>query len=235
MNAIIVDDERLARQELKSLLENHKDIDVIDECSNHIEAVESIEKHRPDVVFLDIQMPEKNGFELLEELDYMPQIIFITAYDEFAINAFEVNAFDYILKPIDENRLAQSINKLRIEENKPGNNDKLPNDHKIFIKDGSKCWFVELSKIRRFESVGNYSKVFFDEYKPLILKSLNNLEERLDESIFFRTNRKTIVNLNFISKIEPSDNGGLIIYMIDGEEVDVSRRQSVRFKNIMSL
>lgn len=234
MRAIIVDDERLARQELKSLLENNK-VEIIAECANHIEAKKEIEELRPDVVFLDIQMPEKNGFELLDDLDYIPEVVFVTAYDEFAINAFKVNAFDYLLKPIDESVLKSTIEKLSVNFSEKQNTEKLDENDKIFIKDGNKCWFVELLKIRRFDSVGNYSQVYFDEFKPLILKSLNNLEEKLNEKLFFRANRKTIINLNFIDKIEPSDNGGLILYMSDGEIVDVSRRQSVRFKNVMSL
>lgn len=234
MRVLIVDDERLARQELKSTLEN-KNVEIIAECSNHIEAKKEIEELRPDVVFLDIQMPEKNGFELLEDLEYIPLIVFVTAYDEYAINAFKVNAFDYLLKPIDEALLNETLGKL--ENNLPSNrsNEKLSGIDKIFIKDGNKCWFVKLSDIRRFDSVGNYSQVYFKDFKPLILKSLNNLEEKLSEKLFFRANRKTIINLNFINKIEPSDNGGLILYMSDEEVIDVSRRQSVRFKNVMSL
>lgn len=234
MKAIIVDDERLARQELRSLLEKHK-VEILAECANHIEAKKEIEEHKPDVIFLDIQMPEKNGFEVLEDLEYMPEVVFVTAYDEFAINAFKVNAFDYLLKPIDEQLLEQTINKLNANLSETKESNKLDENDKIFIKDGEKCWFVELHKVRRFESVGNYSQVFFDNSKPLILKSLNNLEEKLSEKLFFRANRKTIINLNFINKIEPSDNSGLILYMTDEEVIDVSRRQSVRFKNIMSL
>lgn len=234
MKAIIIDDERLARKEIRVLLEKYN-VEIIEECSNHIEAKNAIENLQPDVVFLDIQMPEKNGFELLEELTFIPEVVFVTAYDEFAINAFKVNAFDYILKPIEEPILIETLKKLKSKLKTLSDNYKLNENDKIFIKDGNKCWFVELSKITCFESVGNYSQVFFDEHKPLVLKSLNSLENKLNEKLFFRANRKTIVNLNFINKIEPSDNGGLILYMSNGKVVDVSRRQSVRFKNVMSL
>lgn len=234
MKAIIVDDERLARQELRNLLKKHP-VNLVAECANHIEAKNAIETERPDVVFLDIQMPEKNGFELLEELEYIPEIVFVTAYDEYAINAFKVNAFDYLLKPINEKELENTIEKLKPIIQKKAGEYKLENSDKIFIKDGNKCWFVTLKDVRRFESVGNYCQVFFDDNKPLILKSLNNLEERLDEKVFFRANRKAIVNLNFIDKIEPTEGSGLVLYMADKTIVDVSRRQSVKFKTIMSL
>jgi two-component system, LytTR family, response regulator len=234
MKAIIVDDERLARQEIKTILAKH-DVEILQECANHIEAIEAIENERPDVIFLDIQMPEKNGFELLQELSYMPQVVFVTAYDEHALKAFEVNALDYLMKPIDEQRMESALNKVRKNLKSSGKHDKyLPTD-KIFIKDGDKCWFVELSEIRMFSSVGNYVQVFFNDFKPLVLKSLNNLEEKLDEKFFFRANRKTIINLNYIDKIEPGLNNSLVVYLKNGEEVEVSRRQSVRFKNIMSL
>jgi two-component system LytT family response regulator len=234
MRAIIVDDERLARQEIKNILAKH-DVEILQECANHVEAIESIESERPDVIFLDIQMPEKNGFELLQELSYMPQVVFVTAYDEHALKAFEVNALDYLMKPIDEQRMESALNKVRKNLKSSAKHDKyLPTD-KIFIKDGDKCWFVELSEIRMFSSVGNYVQVFFNDFKPLVLKSLNNLEEKLDEKYFFRANRKTIINLNYIDKIEPGLNNSLVVYLKNGEEVEVSRRQSVRFKNIMSL
>jgi two-component system, LytTR family, response regulator len=234
MKAIIVDDERLARSEIKNILQKH-DVEILQECANHIEAIEAIDTLRPDVVFLDIQMPEKNGFEVLQEITYMPHVVFVTAYDEFALKAFEVNALDYLMKPIDEQRLEATLSKIKKNLNTSAKQDKYQPTDKIFIKDGEKCWFVELSEIKMFSSVGNYVQVFFKDFKPLVLKSLNSLEEKLDEKYFFRANRKTVINLNFIEKIEPGLNNSLIIYMKEGEEVEVSRRQSVRFKNIMSL
>jgi two-component system, LytTR family, response regulator len=234
MKAIIVDDERLARSEIKNILQKH-DVEILQECANHIEAIEAIDTLRPDVVFLDIQMPEKNGFEVLQEITYMPHVVFVTAYDEFALKAFEVNALDYLMKPIDDQRLEATLSKIKKNLNTSAKQDKYQPTDKIFIKDGEKCWFVELSEIKMFSSVGNYVQVFFKDFKPLVLKSLNSLEEKLDEKYFFRANRKTVINLNFIEKIEPGLNNSLIIYMKEGEEVEVSRRQSVRFKNIMSL
>jgi two-component system LytT family response regulator len=179
---------------------------------------------------------------MLSQLEKTPQVIFTTAYDEFALKAFEVNALDYLLKPIEPKRLADAIQKLQLTDQKETkvegenfNNSLLTENDQVFVKDGERCWFVKLSEIRLFESVGNYAKVFFGTNKPLILKSLNALEERLDEKTFFRANRKHIVNLRMIDKIEPYFNGGLLLDLKGGEKIEVSRRQTVKFKEMMSL
>ena len=241
MRTIIVDDERLARKELHALLKEHSFIDVIEECANAFEAKIAIEKLKPDLVFLDIQMPEKTGFDLLQELEFTPHIIFVTAYDEYAIKAFEVNAFDYILKPVDPERLAKTLGKIKEEieseeaEEEQISTERLSYGDKIFIKDGEKCWFVKLEDIRYFESVGNYIKVYFDDNKPLILRSLNKIEERLEDKHFFRTNRKNIVNVAWVSKVDNWFSGGLKLTLKTGEEIEVSRRQAQKFREIMSL
>ncbi len=242
LKAIIIDDERLARNELKKLLIEFADIEVVGEAANANEGLEKIESHSPDLIFLDIQMPGKTGFDMLTELDSAPHVIFTTAYDEYALKAFEVNALDYLMKPVEPKRLADAIQKLKIAEEKEIasamvgiNRGILTEADQIFVKDGERCWFVKLGDIRLFESVGNYAKVFFGTNKPLILKSLNALEERLDEKTFFRANRKHIVNLKMIEKIEPYFNGGLLLELKAGEKVEVSRRQAVKFKEMMSL
>jgi two-component system LytT family response regulator len=242
IKAVLIDDERLARTELKKLLSDFPEIEVVGEAANAAEGIESIENLQPDLVFLDIQMPGKTGFDMLSELEKAPHVIFTTAYDEYALKAFEVNALDYLLKPVEPKRLADAIHKLHIAEEKEamspaiGINRSLLNEHdQVFVKDGERCWFVKLSDIRLFESVGNYAKVFFAGNKPLILKSLNALEERLDEKVFFRANRKHIVNLRLIEKIEPYFNGGLLLELKGGEKIEVSRRQTVKFKEMMSL
>ncbi len=241
IKAIIVDDERLARTELKKLLALHPEILIIDEASNVDEGVEKIDLSHPDLIFLDIQMPGKTGFDLLAELERSPKVIFTTAYDEFALKAFEVNALDYLLKPIDPKRLADAIQKLQAEivlerASLYGNQrGPLSESDQVFVKDGEKCWFVKLQDIRLFESVGNYAKVYFDTNKPLILKSLNALEDRLDDRVFFRANRKHIINLHWIEKIEPYFNGGLLVELKGGEKIEISRRQTVKFKEMMSF
>jgi two-component system LytT family response regulator len=239
--AIIIDDERLARAELKKLLLDFGEIEVVGEAANAKEGIDKIEELQPDLIFLDIQMPGKTGFDMLAELDRSPHVIFTTAYDEFALKAFEVNALDYLMKPIEPKRLADAIHKLHQAEEKEMatlagfNRSMLTENDQVFVKDGERCWFVKLAEVRLFESVGNYAKVYFGTNKPLILKSLNALEERLDERTFFRANRKHIVNFRMIDKVEPYFNGGLLLDLKAGEKIEVSRRQAVKFKEMMSL
>jgi two-component system LytT family response regulator len=243
MKTLIIDDERLARKELISLLSKFPEIEIAGECSNALEAKGAIEELKPELVFLDIQMPGKNGFQLLEDLEFLPKVIFVTAYDEYAIRAFEVNALDYLLKPVEEERLKDAIAKLSEEHDEEDHNMdqtevrnelRLGQEDQIFLKDGEKCWFVPLKEVKMFESEGNYVRVYFQDYKPLILKSLNNLEERLDHT-FFRTNRKFIVNLRWVQNVENWFNGGLRLTLKDGSQVEVSRRQGARFRELMSL
>jgi len=241
MRAIIIDDERLARKELKSLLKDYHEIEIVDECASPEEAVKSIEKHNPDLLFLDIQMPEKTGFDLLQELDKSPKVVFVTAFDEYAVKAFEVNALDYLMKPVDPERLKETMVKVLSEDIEDEELYDLPDrgilssNDQIFIKDGEKCWFIHLKDVRMFESEGNYVRIYFETFKPLVLKSLNGLEERLDQKLFFRANRKYIINLKWVSHIENWFNGGLQVVLKDGEKVEISRRQAVKFKALMSL
>jgi two-component system LytT family response regulator len=237
MKAIIIDDERLARQELRNLLSAYKDIEVIAECQDAVTGKEKINELKPDIIFCDIQMPGKSGLELVEEISAMVDVVFVTAHDEHAIKAFELNAFDYLLKPVQPERLAETIKKLSVKEsaNKPDNNSPLSEQDTVFIKDGEKCWLVKLADIRLFESEGNYVRVYFDNFRPLILRSLNSLENRLNEKQFFRASRKHMINLNYVASIEPWFNGGLNVKMKDGREIEISRRQAVRLKDMMSL
>lgn len=247
MKTIIIDDERLARNELKRLLEDFPKINIVAEAANADEAIALIEEHNPDLIFLDIQMPGRNGFELLEALeDKVPEVIFTTAYDEFALKAFEVNALDYLLKPIDQSRLSEAIAKVEFElkrnTQQAGQNHNYISEHEqVFVKDGEKCWFVKLENVKLFESMGNYVRLHFNDQKPMILKSLNSLEERLDPKSFFRANRKHIINLNWVDKIEPWFSGGLLVTLKMNEKdtplekVEISRRQAIKFKDLMSL
>src|SRR6478752_6427696 len=241
MRAIIIDDERLARAELRKLLQDFPEVEVIDEAANAEEGITKIEAQNPDLIFLDIQMPGRTGFDMLSSLEKSPNVIFTTAYDEYALKAFEVNALDYLMKPVEPKRLADALMKVKQKDEEEQlsysniNRGLLGENDQVFVKDGERCWFVKLSDVRLFESVGNYAKVFFAGNKPLILKSLNSLEERLDDKIFFRANRKHIVNLRMIEKIEPYFNGGLLLELKGGEKIEVSRRQTVKFKEMMSL
>jgi two-component system LytT family response regulator len=240
MRALIVDDERLARKELMKLLEDHPMIEVVGEAMNAEEATQMVNELNPDLLFLDIQMPGKTGFQLLEELDSVPLVVFTTAYDEFALKAFEVNALDYLLKPIQPERLAEAVSKLADKERTKnaairGPEKKLGLADQVFVKDGDRCWFVSLTNVRLFESDGNYIKVYFDSNRPMIHKSLNALDEKLDERAFFRASRKHIVNLSWVEGIEPWFNGGLMVKLRGGDKVEVSRRQAAKFKDMMSL
>ena len=237
MRALVIDDERLARKELIKLLEDFPEVEILAEAANADEAFELINSLNPDLLFLDIQMPGKTGFELLEMLDSVPNVIFTTAYDEYALKAFEVNALDYLLKPIQLDRLNETITKL--EPPKPEvaeeKEKKLGLSDQVFVKDGDKCWFVSLKDIRYFESDGNYIKVFFDNFKPMIHKSLNALDEKLNDRDFFRASRKHIINLSWVESIEPWFNGGLMVKLKGDDKVEVSRRQAAKFKEKMSL
>ena len=237
IRAIIIDDERLARKELKNLLASFKQIEVIEECENAMDAMEKIESLKPDLLFLDIQMPEKDGFELLEELSVVPKVVFITAYDEYAIKAFEFHAFDYLLKPVVEERLRETVQNLsdEIALNQPEDAKTLTVNDRVFVKDGDKCWFVKLEDVSLFESEGNYVRVYFEGNKPLILNSLNNLEKKLNNRIFFRANRKHIINLNVVVKIENWFNGGLMVTLDNDLKIEISRRQSSKLKEMMTL
>lgn len=240
MKALIIDDERLARKELMKLLEEHPSIEIVGEAMNAEEAIQMVNELNPDLLFLDIQMPGKTGFQLLEELDAVPFVVFTTAYDEFALKAFEVNALDYLLKPIQADRLSETVSKILDKEKSKSaavrNADKkLGLNDQVFVKDGDRCWFVSLNNVRMFESDGNYIKVYFDNNRPMIHKSLNALDEKLDERAFFRASRKHIINLSWVEGIEQWFNGGLMVKLKGGDKVEVSRRQAAKFKDMMSL
>lgn len=240
---LLVDDERLAREEMKSLLKDFVQIEIIDEAKNGEEAIEKIKVLKPDLVFLDISMPDMSGFDLLKQLDEIPQVIFVSAYDQYALKAFEANALDYLLKPVDPQRLEESIKKIQSKEEfestltieNDRKNRTLGQGDQIFIKDGEKCYFITLEKVRYFESEGNYVKVYFDQSRPMLLRSLNALEERLNPNLFFRANRKFIINLQQIVHVENWFNGGLMVTMSNEEKIEISRRQAIRFKDIFSL
>ena len=242
---IIIDDERLAREELKSVLKDFVEINIIDEAQNGDEGIEKINRLKPDLIFVDVSMPGMTGFEMLKKLDEIPYVIFVTAYDEYALKAFEVNAVDYLLKPVDIDRLTETIEKLKQKEDSDFESSQsvktirgdrmLSLNDRVFIKDGEKCYFVKLEDVRMFESDGNYVKVFFGTNRPLILRSLNSFEDRLDPAYFFRANRKFIINLEWVEHIENWFNGGLQVELKGGDKIEISRRQAIRFKEMLSL
>ncbi|MBA5690123.1 LytR/AlgR family response regulator transcription factor [Rugamonas apoptosis] len=229
MRALLVDDERLARAELRRLLAAHADIEIIGEAVNAADAVQQIVALQPELVFLDVQMPGGNGFDVLAALDCAPHVIFTTAYDQYAMQAFEVNALDYLQKPIQATRLAAALGRLGLRQTGAS-----AAARKMFIKDGERCWFVELDQIRLCESEGNYSRVFFHNEQALVAHSLNRLEDRLSlaPQQFFRTSRKHIVNLNFVQRITSNANGGLELLLPGQLTVEVSRRRATQFRQL---
>ncbi|MBQ4821692.1 LytTR family DNA-binding domain-containing protein [Aquimarina sp. MMG016] len=239
IKTVIIEDSRLARNELKELMKNHEELQLIGEAENVDNGYELITSVQPDLMFLDINMPEKDGFELLEMLDNVPIVVFTTAFDEYAIKSFEYNALDYLLKPINPNRFATAIDKVKnkLIDNGSVNlqHEKRDENSQIFIKDGDKCWLVKISDISLFEIVGNYTRVYFEDNNPLIYKSLNQIETKLPDEKFFRTNRQQIINLQHIHDVVPWFNGKLKLTMKNNIEVEVSRRQSYSFKEKLSL
>ena len=242
MKALLIDDERLARNELRRLLAAHRDIEIVGEAVDVEDAAQKIAALNPSLLFLDIQMPGADGFSLLEQLEPpLPSVVFTTAYDEFAVKAFEFNALDYLLKPVDPNRLGAALEKLRHVQNATALDGsaqplhRLTLDDKVFVREGERCWFVPVKNIRLLESEGNYTRVYFDDCKPQLFRSLTAMEERLDPRHFFRANRKQVIALAWVEDIEPWFSGGLLVKLKGGLKVELSRRQAQDFREKMSL
>jgi len=231
IKVIIIDDERLAREELKRALSAYNDFVLVGEAENADYAKELIENQKPDLIFLDIQMPEKSGFDLLESLNNVPEVLFVTAYNQYAVQAFEVNALDYLMKPIREERFSKAIEKARNTIKLKSSLDNVVTDRKIFIKDGEKRFFIRLDEIYLIESLENYTRLFFQGNKALQRRSLRQWEEILDETIFFRINRTEIINIKYIQEVNRTIGGRLEVKLKTGELLEVSNRQAVKFKN----
>ncbi|MCC5928905.1 MAG: response regulator transcription factor [Cyclobacteriaceae bacterium] len=238
IKAVIIDDEALAIAELEVMLLGFPQIEILGKSEKASEALQMTNALKPDLIFLDINMPGINGFELLENLDEIPEVIFVTAYDEYAIKAFEVNALDYLLKPVNPDRLAEAIKRLEKrneKESQKAKEERLTLDKRIFIKDGEKCYFVPIAYVFLLESEGNYVKVHFEDKKPMLHKSLTYMENRLPENVFFRANRQYIFNLNYVKKIDPYFNSTLLIELKSGHKIDLSQRQSVKFREVAGV
>lgn len=224
--AFLVDDELLAIKELNWMLLDFKNIEVVGSANSAEEAINELNELKPDVVFMDINLPEKNGFEIIDSLNYFPDIIFTTAYDEHAIKAFEVNAIDYLLKPIGRDRLIKAISKLG---KAPLNSNSL-----LFIKDQDKMKFIEIEKIIWIESIGNYVKIYHQQGSDMIYKTLNSMETKLQDVGFFRANRKEMINIHFIQSVVKSDSNWKVI-LTDGNQVILSQRQATKFISIYRI
>lgn len=246
MTALLIDDSRLARTELRHLLRAFPEVAVVGEARHADEARTLVQELRPDVLFLDIHMPGQSGFDLLASLaGPLPHVIFTTAYDQYALKAFEVNALDYLLKPVSEPRLAAALAKIKpvapasaAPAPPPAPEPAMPPlsaYDQVFVKEGERCWFVKLADIKLFEISGGATRVYFEQHQPLIPRTLQQLEARLDPKVFFRANRQQIINLHWIASIEPWFSNTLKIKLREGPEVEVSRNQSGLFRELMSL
>lgn len=238
MKAMIIEDSRLARQELKELLSLHPHIQLCAEAANPRDALPIIQHELPELLFLDIHMPGKTGFELLQALDYEPKVIFITAYADQAIHSFDFNTVDYLLKPVSADRLQKALDKLNtgatadeIEEPQPA----LGLNSQLLLRDGEKCHWVRLQDIHYFESCGNYTQVFWANEKVTLFRALGKIESRLPESHFFRANRQQIVNITEVVSVEPWVNGGYQLQLKSGPTLEISRRHAARFRQLFSL
>lgn len=224
---LIIDDERLARQEMKWSLKPYSDFELLGEAANAFEAERLIKTLNPDLVFLDVQMPGKNGFELLEELELVPVVVFTTAFDQYAVKAFEQNALDYLVKPIREERLEKAIVRVRQQL---GSATAAGPAH-LFVKEGEQYHFIALKDLYRIESIGNYARLYFKEQKVFLKRSLNQLEQNLDRDLFFRINRSTIINTRFIAQVISDGNNRFVFRLKNGESYTASSRQSALFKS----
>jgi two-component system LytT family response regulator len=234
MKAMIIDDEPPARRELRRLLNEFAWVEIVGEAGNVDQADKMIASLTPELLFLDIQMPGGSGFDLLTRLEDVPQVIFTTAYDQHAVRAFEVDALDYLLKPIDPARLAEALGRAKsvkaARTTQPG-----AVLEQIFVRDGDRCWFVLLREVRLLTSEGNYIRLSWGKERPLLGRALAALEQRLEPNRFFRANRRQIINLDFIESVDLGVNGRLHAQLRDGPEVEISRRQARLFKAKMSI
>ncbi len=237
MRAIIVDDEPLARREMGRLLAEFAWIDIVGEAANVGAAALLIERMLPELLFLDIQMPGGTGFDLLERLEHLPRVIFTTAYDKHAVRAFEVNALDYLLKPIEPERLAAAVVRAQAAAASTpaaaATGDAIL--ERLFLRDGDRCWFVPLREVKLFTAEGNYVRLSWDKIHPLLGRPLSSLEPRLDSKRFFRANRQQIINLEYIESVDLGVNGRLHVQLRGGPEVQVSRRQTRLFRLLASI
>jgi len=229
MKALIVDDEPLARRELRRLLAAHRSIQIVGEAGDIDEARERIVALLPAVVFLDIQMPGGTGFDLLAQLERVPRIVFTTAYDRYAVQAFNVNALDYLLKPIEPERLATAVDKLQAATPARQSNED-PWLEQLFVRDGPRCWFIPLREVSVISADGNYVRLQWGKERPLLGRSLTTLEGKLDPRRFFRANRQQIINLEMVRSVDLGVGGRLHVQFSDGREIQISRRQARQFR-----
>lgn len=248
MKTVIIDDERLARAELRALLADFPRVEVCGEAANMSEGLALVQRMKPDLVFLDIEMPGGNGFDFLTALPAPhPEIIFVTAFDAFAVRAFEVNALDYLLKPLHLKRLGAALERVREKLDRPpgsvaaeptetpASTAPLRESDSVFVRSGERCWFVPIRSLSLLEAEGDHTRLHFDGQTPLLYGSLSSMEARLPSSLFLRANRSQLINLSFVETITPWFSGSLKVKLRLGAEVEFSRRQAQLFRAKLSL
>ncbi|MDQ0968179.1 two-component system LytT family response regulator [Flavobacterium sp. W4I14] len=227
IRTLIVDDERGARQELIRMLKSYPQVTVLGEAANADEAEQLIGLLKPDLIFLDIQMPGRSGFDLLENLVYVPQVIFVTAFDSYAVQAFEVSAMDYLMKPVREERFKSAIDKAI---------EKISKDDgtAVFVKDRGKHHLIKWKDVHLIESVENYARLFFGQEHVLLKTSLNKLEENPHCQRFFRASRSILFNLDYIRLVKKGGDG-MLVELKTGELVRISERQAIKLRNLIKI
>ena len=238
LRVVIVDDARLARHELQHLLAAHPGVECVGLADDVPAARTLIAQTQPDLVLLDIQLPSGSGFEVLDGLAPVPAVVFTTAYDQYAVQAFAANALDYLLKPVQPQRLAQALAKVeqaRATPLPPSSEERLTPDARVFLREGERCCFVEVRRISRVVVDGNYARVWFDGQSLLLARSLSALEARLPQALFFRVNRNTLVNLGQVRSVELGIAEGYQLGLADGCTVEVSRRQARELRERLTL
>jgi two-component system LytT family response regulator len=235
LRILIVDDARLARQELRTMLAGLPGVECVGEADDVPAAREAVAALKPDLLLLDIQLPSGSGFDVLEGIQPVPAVVFTTAYDQYAVRAFESNALDYLVKPVAPERLCAALARAGARSSTPPTRELLGAEDKVFLREGERCWFVTLGEVQRIVVDGNYARVWFRDQCVLLARSLNALEARLDPALFFRANRNTLVNLRMVRSVEPSIGDGYVLTLKDGSEVELSRRQAREFREQMAL
>ncbi|WP_312707090.1 LytTR family DNA-binding domain-containing protein [Stenotrophomonas sp.] len=240
LRVLVVDDARLARLELRTLLAGIEGVQWVGDADDVPAAREALARLHPDLVLLDVQMPTGSGFDVLEGIEALPLVVFVTAYDHYAVRAFERDALDYLVKPVDATRLQSAVARAqarlaRVDAAAAAPRDRLGVDDQVFLRDGERCWFVALGEIRRIVVDGNYARLWFRDQNAVLARSLTTLEARMDPALFFRANRTTLVNLRRIRAVEPSIGDGYDLVLDDGSQVEVSRRQARELRERMAL
>jgi len=246
MKALLIDDEPLARAEMRRLLRAHPEIEIVGEAADADQARAAIARTAPDLLFLDVQMPEESGFDLLASLGTgVPPVIFTTAFDRHAVRAFEFGALDYLVKPVEPERLAAALERLHRLPAAPDTVEaggtefapaaRLQPAEKVFVRNGDRCWFVPVEGIRGLESDGNSVRLWLADATPTVNRTLAQLEERLPTEKFFRANRAQIINLGCIEQVEPWFSDTLKITLAGGRTIELSRRQTRLFRQRLAL